>query len=1121
MADNRDIGISVTGDISDVDGALDTLLGKIDKLTDKVVNIEININDQGLNAANDSLEEIGVKSEVASTLVKSNMEEATSSVDELGLVAIASGNDISTSMSSTTPAIEGVTSSAKDASTATNEVGKQGLEAGQEMEYGFAQAALAIVGMTAALEGTAEAIDKTNVKFGKMASATIPESELRDMVAYLTHADFPTDEALTYIKTLKQLGVTSEQSLQGGADDFHKIRSAVGTTEEQVVKFSNSMRVMGVDLDNIDTAFNAIAYAQANIVGGFDTYVAWMQKYDATFKEMGLNIDQTAVLIAAATKKFGGGRAAYQGLNEAIKESNGDLSVLEEKLGMQPGALSRASEETAKYGGKIERNSEIADEHTTILQKLWAALDDLGTKYGDSISMLTSFGAIIATALGAIFVAIPGAFRILDSLWNTEWEKWWKTGVQNAINKVKDAGSRIGDTIKGWMGWGDDAAKAAENVGSKVTGGGAKAGDDVFKAAENIGKSWGKGSEGAMAFMDEATGKMRYFYQYTDGRFAEIFKDGKAPKFAEESAKNIGTGFSKGLSGVLDTITSTLNKTLGEVPSRIINILKSAKLPKLTEVGDLGKIGSLLADMIPDGFLKALPSLGGKIAGKVGSIIGMIGGFIIDGLANAGQIYEDDAITAIAKITGIYAILEGTGLAEEYEKGKKMIQDLNDKFGLAIIPGFSKGGSIKNLMSAIFGEDTSANIGEYLTNNIERPFRQQLELMGQDWVGWFSDTFRMLGGDIWKFLTGEEGTGGEGQGTILDNILGGLESTWNQIVSFFTGLPASIQSFVSGLSWESFNAWLDSAIFSIGSFAKTLYELPGNIYNALVNLPNTITGIFNGVIEYLKNLPNQLVIYATNIWNGILNGLKTVESSLKNAILVPQKAFNDFVNFLLGLPAKLYSYAVSIWTRFVEGINSTVGRIKGAVDNVVSKINDGIQWVKDLPGNMYNWGANVIKSWKDGIVNWVTSNWEGFKKWLDDKLKNLFAGWESHSPPIVGPLKNIDEWGAGIGTAWLEGIGTGIDKGKSYLDSKLQSLVPEFQASDYALNSNSVSEIINPTPTTFQIEIKNEFGDVNASSREEAEKAVKEISSQTTETTVESLEKALINNGYSIWNSVR
>jgi hypothetical protein len=227
------------------------------------------------------------------------------------------------------------------------------------------------------------------------------------------------------------------------------------------------------------------------------------------------------------------------------------------------------------------------------------------------------------------------------------------------------------------------------------------------------------------------------------------------------------------------------------------------------------------------------------------------------------------------------------------------------------------------------------------------------------------------------------------------------------------------------------------------------------------------------------------------------------------------------VNFIKGLPAMLYTGAVNAYNRLVDGINSTIGRIKEAINNTVASINSGIQWIKDLPKNMYEWGANTIKSWRDGLVSWVSSNWEGLKGWLNDRLKSLFAGWESHSPPIEGPLKNIDSWGMGLSSAWISGIGDGIDKGKSFLANKLQSLVPEFQAGDYALNTNSIREIINPTPTTFQIQITNEFGDVNAQNREEAEKAVTQLSNQTTETTVESLEKALISNGYSIWNNKR
>ena len=73
------------------------------------------------------------------------------------------------------------------------------------------------------------------------------------------------------------------------------------------------------------------------------------------FAQMGMNVDQSSVAIVAATKKYGGGRAALSGLSEALKNSNGDLSKMEEELGLQPGALTNASQATSQYAGNIDQ----------------------------------------------------------------------------------------------------------------------------------------------------------------------------------------------------------------------------------------------------------------------------------------------------------------------------------------------------------------------------------------------------------------------------------------------------------------------------------------------------------------------------------------------------------------------------------------------------------------------------------------------------------------------------------------------------------------------------------------------------------------------------------------------
>lgn len=416
-------------------GLTEIIVSLVDQASDAASSMANNISSSmssiGSSSENASVdvESIGSAAEEAGseldTLDGSNMSEiegeassAAGSIDEVGNAADAAstqvdgiadaaahaGAGMGVGMDEASTAIDQVSTSADRAAEKTEEIGTSANSASAESTLGMGAVTAGLGTLTAGSEAAAEKADTLEATFEKMSSVSLPEAQLKGMVTSLTNATFPTQDALLYIKTLKQIGITSETSLSQGASAFNKIALATGVSSDQVVTFSNSMVAMGIDMNNIPSTFNAIAYANANMVGGFGTYIQWMQKYDSTFKSMGLNIDQTAVLISAATKKFGGGRAAYTGLNTAIQESNGDLSVLEQKLGMQPGSLENASQATAAYSGKIDQNATITEKHTTLLQKMKAAVDDLSTTYGGSISQVASFGG----AIGGLITAYTG-----------------------------------------------------------------------------------------------------------------------------------------------------------------------------------------------------------------------------------------------------------------------------------------------------------------------------------------------------------------------------------------------------------------------------------------------------------------------------------------------------------------------------------------------------------------------------------------------------------------------------------------------------------------------------------------------------------------------------------------
>lgn len=374
-----------------------------------VIDISTNADSTSVDELATKLQELESAANTAGTAIESidgtsldeagnAADETATSLEEVGNAADEAGN-ATDSIDSTS--VDELASSADEAADSLEDVESAADDATGTSVLGAGAATAAVATLTAGLEETAESGESANATFEKMSSATFPEAQIRAMVASLTNADFDTADALLYIKTLKQMGVTSQDALSKGAKAFNQIQVATGVSSDQIVRFSNSMVAMGIDMNNIPSTFNAIAYANANMVGGFKTYVDWMAKYDSTFKSMGLNVDQTAVLISAATKKFGGGKAAYSGLNEALKETGGNVQGLEKffKGYMDSGALENASAETEKYSGKVEKNAEISEKHTTIMQKAAAAVEDLSTQYSGIIAPIASYGGAISGAI--------------------------------------------------------------------------------------------------------------------------------------------------------------------------------------------------------------------------------------------------------------------------------------------------------------------------------------------------------------------------------------------------------------------------------------------------------------------------------------------------------------------------------------------------------------------------------------------------------------------------------------------------------------------------------------------------------------------------------------------------
>ena len=405
------------------------------------VNVKAIIEDGEIRYLQDTLEEIDNTS-VSPDVDSSGLDEASNSAGE-----VADNLDqLFGLLDETASGFDNVGSSAGSAGDAMSDAGSGAEEAGAGFDDASGSAdqladsvdtlSMMEVGSTLQswgqeAENMAQQMNEASITVGQLATQVgMNEGDMVNMISDISNATFPQEEAMAYVKSLDQIGV-SQQNLGTSATGLDKINDAFGLGYQKVNSLGQELSVLGVDMNNVSSSYNALAYANANTVGGMENYYSFLRKYDAQFKELGINVDQASIIIAGATKKFGGGRAALTGLSTALKNAGGDTSALEQELGLASGSLKNASDITGEYKGQLEDLANEEAEHKSLLDHLGALWEDVSLKASGFLEPLMS-------AIGGI-----GVFTGFGSQLN---------GTLNLFSRMGLSIGNIGSTLSGLGG---------------------------------------------------------------------------------------------------------------------------------------------------------------------------------------------------------------------------------------------------------------------------------------------------------------------------------------------------------------------------------------------------------------------------------------------------------------------------------------------------------------------------------------------------------------------------------------------------------------------------------------------------------------------------------------------
>ena len=463
---NLPVNVDVNVDTSTLQSELDSAINEVESLESELANIELGTVDADF------------------TEVSSQLEEASNRVDELQsqLDNLNAGNTTEISGS-----FDEIGNSVNNANTEIDEM--QGnldmINAGALIGIG---SELGSLGDKA--EGMAQNMDQAAISVGQLATNTgMAEPQLVDLINNISNATFPQNEAIAYVEMLNQMGV-SANNLGDSATNIDRINDATGMGYQNAMQLVRGFGALGVQGDNLESTFNAVAYAQSNSVGGAADMGQILKMQAGTLNEYHVGVDAATVAISDLSHKYGSARKAGAALSSALKDNNGDLKAVEQQLGLNDGALTNASDITGQYQGKLMELANQEAEHKTPVQQLSAAYEDLTLKMSPVLTPLASFMGLIGQA-GSFAVGANGINTLVKSLTGLD----ILNSVNGRFSALRQTISSVGSTVRnagaGFLQFGRDLGGSVLNAVKNAISSLITLGKEVWTAGVNAIKSAG------------------------------------------------------------------------------------------------------------------------------------------------------------------------------------------------------------------------------------------------------------------------------------------------------------------------------------------------------------------------------------------------------------------------------------------------------------------------------------------------------------------------------------------------------------------------------------------------------------------------------------------------------
>lgn len=292
-----------------------------------------------------------------------------------------------------------------------------------------------------------------------------------------------------------------------------------------------------------------------------------------------------------------------------------------------------------------------------------------------------------------------------------------------------------------------------------------------------------------------------------------------------------------------------------------------------------------------------------------------------------------------------------------------------------------------------------------------------------------------------------------------------IPNAWNEMVSFFQGIPA----WWNGI-WDSVQAKFESVWTSIMEI-PIIKELISIIKDSFERLKEDLGGIWTGIKmlaentwEFIKNATLAPVLLLIDLVTGDFEKLKSdlenILNNIKNAVAniwdsikeITSNIWNEIKNVVSTLVSLVKETAISGFEALRDGIKNAIRELPKIVSDIFEKIGSTISgWID----NAWEWGADFINGLKEGILSGVRGIVDAVKG-IGDKIRSFLH----FSRPDEGPLRDYETWMPDFIDGMVKGINENVYKVSNAVKRVAKTMSESMYGGTPALASATQTNIV-------------------------------------------------------------